>query len=97
MATKRYRKNRKSRKNKKGGILGIPALKTQYENISNCKKYWSDKYGKDPKRCDNEAKIESGKSYKNYPGILKLNLGKTPSVISPNGAEANIFNDSDRW
>jgi hypothetical protein len=94
MATKRYRKNRKSRKNKKGGILGIHALKFESENISNCKKYWSDKYGKDPRRCDRLGKKESTI---NYPGMLKLNLGKTPSVIGPNGAEANIFNDSDRW
>ncbi len=91
MATKRYRKNRKSRK--KGGILGIHAFKTESENISNCKKYWSDKYEKNPRRCDRLGKKESTI---NYPGMLKSNF-RQPSIIGPNGVEGDIFNDRERW
>ena len=82
MATKRFRKNRKSRK---GGIFNIPGAKLEYENILNCKNHWSDK--KNPARCDTLSKKI------NYPGQLKKSFGAKPSIIGPKGQ----FFDTDNW
>jgi hypothetical protein len=71
MATRRNRNQRKqSRKNRKGGI-GLIGPKLDFENVNNCKNYWSD--GKNQSRC-------AGKSAQiNYPGSLKKSFGQTPT------------------
>lgn len=77
MATRRNRnqrsqRNRKNRKSRRGGFLGIPGTKFDFENVNNCKNYWSDE--KDPRRC------EGNSSQINYPGMLKKSLGQTPTT-----------------
>jgi hypothetical protein len=71
---KRSRKNRNQsnrQRNRRGGFLGIPGTKFDFENVNNCKNYWSD--GKDPRRC------EENSSHINYPGMLKKSFGQTPT------------------
>jgi hypothetical protein len=56
---------RRNRKSRKGGILGIRALKTDFENEMNCR-YWS-AY---PSNCKELSKTIE------YPGLIKSNLGR---------------------
>lgn len=71
MPTKRTR-NRGTRKNKskRGGIPFIPGSKFHFENVSNCKNYWSE--NKEKSRCE-----EYAKKY-DYPGYLRSKAGHQP-------------------
>ena len=55
--------------------------KTDAENISNCEKYWSHGFGKDPARCTTPNVY--GKDFTgeiNYPGRAKQLLGYKPTT-----------------
>jgi hypothetical protein len=69
MATRRFRKSRRSRKSRRGGVLGIPFLKTTQDNISNCERYWSSDNNHPAGRCKKSA-LEL-----NYPGLIKKRMG----------------------
>jgi hypothetical protein len=69
MATRRFRKSRRSRKSRRGGVLGVPFLKTTQDNISNCERYWSSDKNHPARRCKETAKTL------NYPGLLKKQMG----------------------
>jgi hypothetical protein len=63
MATRR---NRNQKRTRKGGLFGIRALKTSFENEMNCK-FWSG----NPSMCKELSKVIE------YPGLIKTNLGRT--------------------
>jgi len=61
------RRNLRSRKQtRRGGLFGIRALKTSFENELNCK-FWSSQ----PSKCKELSKVIE------YPGLIKTNLGRT--------------------
>ncbi len=64
MATRRNQ--RKQKRSRKGGLFGIRALKTSFENEMNCK-FWSEH----PNKCKDLSKTIE------YPGLIKTNLGRT--------------------
>jgi len=62
MATRRKQRKQRTRR---GGLFGIRALKTSFENEMNCK-HWSSH----PTLCKDLSKVIE------YPGLIKTNLGR---------------------
>ena len=73
MPTRRVQRRRRTRRNRRGGFLGIPMLKTDADNLANCKNYWPDY------NCTKTAISKAttvGASYNDYPGLLKKKTGR---------------------
>ena len=80
MPTRRVRKSRRSRK-RKGGILGIAALKTNQDNINNCVKYW----GIDRGICTTNSPIINYPSSRNiFPSYKPGTNRAGQSIMDPN-------------